>query len=137
MWLFGYLFFSTSESADQKVLSTSPQLIAASHASRLLTCSSSASPQPTKNLKFLKKYLALPDGAGRFPQDFSGLAVLRNSLNNTIFDEVSPSVVLVSTNVQLYLCTIILWSYNPGYAHHRCAGLGLFAFARHYLRNFY
>ena len=44
-----------------------------------LFCSKFFSPFPhgTSSLSVSQEYLALPDGAGRFPQDFSGPAVLR------------------------------------------------------------
>ena len=35
-------------------------------------------PHGTSSLSVSQEYLALPDGAGRFPQDFSGPVVLRN-----------------------------------------------------------
>ena len=45
----------------------------------LLPCSGCFSPFPhgTCSLSVSQEYLALPDGAGRFPQDFTGPAVLR------------------------------------------------------------
>src|SRR5690554_5093760 len=36
-------------------------------------------PHGTGSLSVTVEYLALPDGAGRFPQDFSGPVVLRNT----------------------------------------------------------
>src|SRR5690554_1049432 len=36
-------------------------------------------PHATYSLSVTIEYLALPDGAGRFPQDFSGPVVLRNT----------------------------------------------------------
>ena len=47
-----------------------------------LPCSGFFSPFPhgTSALSVFEEYLALPDGAGRFPQGVSDLAVLRNSL---------------------------------------------------------
>ena len=44
-----------------------------------LSCSEYFSPFPhgTSSLSVSQEYLALPDGAGMFPQNFSGSAVLR------------------------------------------------------------
>ena len=39
-------------------------------------------PHGTCSLSVSQEYLALPDGAGRFPQDFTGPAVLRILLGN-------------------------------------------------------
>ena len=83
----------------------------------------------------MREYLALPDGAGRFPQDFSGPVVLR--------DTAEP----VALHLQGYH---LLWRYFPGSfdfgvwsrlqaLQPRCRlndiGLGYSPFARHYLGN--
>ena len=49
-----------------------------------LFCSKYFSPflHSTGSLSVSQEYLALPDGAGRFPQDFSGPAVLRIQLGS-------------------------------------------------------
>ena len=49
-----------------------------------LPCSGCFSPFPhgTGSLSVSQKYLALPDGAGKFPQGVSDLAVLRIPLSN-------------------------------------------------------
>ena len=62
-----------------------------------LFCSKYFSPFPhgTCSLSVSQEYLALPDGAGRFPQDFSGPAVLRILLGSGIVSHtgLSPSMV--------------------------------------------
>ena len=56
----------------------------------------------------------MPDGAGRFPQDFSGPAVLRILLGNGIvlLTGLSPSMVLLSRSVLLRIQSPVLQSYN-------------------------
>lgn len=63
-----------------------------------LSCSEYFSPFPygTGSLSVTKEYLALPDGAGRFTQDFSGPALLRillvrNNVHLQGFHLVSPN----------------------------------------------
>ena len=65
-----------------------------------LPCSGCFSPFPygTGSLSVSEEYLALPDGAGRFMQDFSGPALLR--------------VLLVHVNLRLQGCHL-LWPNFP------------------------
>ena len=65
-----------------------------------LPCSGCFSPFPygTGSLSVSEEYLALPDGAGRFRQDFSGPALLR--------------IPLVRIEVRLQDCHL-LWSHFP------------------------
>ena len=65
-----------------------------------LPCSGYFSPFPygTGSLSVSEEYLALPDGAGRFTQDFSGPALLR--------------ILLVPLNVHLQGYHL-LWLYFP------------------------
>src|SRR5450830_939675 len=70
-----------------------------------LFCSKCFSPflHSTGSLSVSQEYLALPDGAGRFPQDFSGPAVLRILLGNKSVSctGLSPSMVQLSRSVLL------------------------------------
>ena len=81
-----------------------------------LPCSGCFSPFPhgTSSLSVSQEYLALPDGAGSFPQDFSGPAVLRILLGNGIvlLTGLSPSMVLLSRSVLLRIQSPVLQSYN-------------------------
>jgi hypothetical protein len=65
-----------------------------------LLCSRFFSPFPhgTGALSVSQEYLALPDGAGRFKQDFSGPALLRILLGNYLFSctGLSPSMAKLS-----------------------------------------
>jgi hypothetical protein len=65
-----------------------------------LPCLGCFSPFPygTGSLSVSKEYLALPDGAGSFRQDFSGPALLRIPLQKFLFTltGLSPSLVLLS-----------------------------------------
>ena len=62
-----------------------------------LPCSGYFSPFPhgTGSLSVSQEYLALPDGAGRFTQSFTGFALLRNStsISNLTYTGLSPSMV--------------------------------------------
>ena len=62
-------------------------------------------PHGTSSLSVSQQYLALPDGAGRFPQDFSGPAVLRILLGSKLvsFTGLSPSLVQLSRSVLLLI----------------------------------
>ena len=70
-----------------------------------LFCSKFFSPFPhgTSSLSVSQEYLALPDGAGGFPQDFTGPAVLRILLGIGIvlLTGLSPSMVRLSRRVLL------------------------------------
>ena len=92
-------------------------------------------PHGTSSLSVSQKYLALPDGAGGFPQGFSDLAVLRILLCN-IFDSctgLSPSMIQLSRRFHFKnIVNIVVL--QP----HNCLnnyGLGYSPFARHYLGN--
>ena len=59
----------------------------------------------------MSKYLALPDGAGSFPQDFSGPVVLRmpTRVRRLTSTGLSPSLVLLSSQLRLQR-----WTHNVG-----------------------
>ena len=80
-------------------------------------CSRFFSPFPhgTSSLSVSQEYLALPDGAGRFPQDFSGPAVLRILLGSNYRFVYRTITVYGATFQKLLLeCYFItLQSYNP------------------------
>jgi hypothetical protein len=89
----------------------------------------------TGSLSVSREYLALPDGAGRFRQDFTGPALLRilnmhDSLRIRDYHSVScdfPDI--------FYLKSYTTFSPTTPMCKH--TGLGSSAFARHYLRNHY
>ncbi len=64
------------------------------------------------------EYLALPDGAGSFPQGFSDPVVLRNiaRINCLTRTGLSPSVALLSRQVPLRRLILCGKSYDPGVA---------------------
>ena len=85
----------------------------------------------------MEEYLALPDGAGRFTQDFTGPALLRIPLPSSLASPtgLSPAMAglprpFVSLN---YIDLVVL---QPQMVR-KPPGLGCSAFARHYLRNHY
>ena len=104
-----------------------------------LLCSRFFSPflHSTSSLSVSQEYLALPDGAGSFPQDFSGLAVLRILIGNKFvsFTGLSPSVVLLSKS--FYYKFIFHVSVLQPQSCRNKTGLGYSPFARHYLGNHY
>ena len=86
-----------------------------------LRCSRFFSPflHSTGSLSVSWEYLALPDGAGRFKQDFSGPALLNSLYLDFRVRDYHP-----------------LWLVFPGPFHYsKYSLMGLSAFARHYLRN--
>ena len=106
-----------------------------------LPCAGYFSPFPhgTGSLSVSQEYLALPDGAGRFTQDFSGPVLLRILTRNYPpcfhvkgFHLLWPTFPGSSTNTGNTLLSVL----QP----QKCRnifGLGYSAFARHYLRNHY
>ena len=74
-------------------------------------------PHGTSSLSVSQKYLALPDGPGRFAQDFTCPVLLRILLKNQFFTctGLSPSMVQLSKSFHLKLI-FILQSYNPDIA---------------------
>ena len=122
-----------------------------------LFCSKYFSPFPhgTCSLSVSQEYLALPDGAGRFPQDFSGPAVLRILLGykSVSLTGLSPSMVQLKVINRFRLQDYHLLWFNfpevfcyqfsshvavlqPQYCRNNI-GLGCSPFARHYLGNHY
>ena len=94
-------------------------------------------PHGTGPLSVSQEYLALPDGAGSFTQDFSGPALLRILLGNfdhfeygtfTLYDVIFQSLLLSSNSSFAVL--------QPQSCRNNI-GLGLFPFAHHYLGNHY
>ncbi len=61
------------------------------------------------------EYLALPDGAGSFPQDFPGPVVLRDTaeIGQLTPTGLSPSMVRLSSALRLHLPTPYGGPYNP------------------------
>ncbi len=66
----------------------------------------------------MDEYLALPDGAGSFPQGFSDPVVLRNiaGISRLTRTGLSPSLALLSRQLPLRLLIPYGKSYNPGVA---------------------
>ena len=103
-----------------------------------LPCSGFFSPFPhgTSSLSVSQEYLALPDGAGRFPQGVSDPAVLRILLDQ-------PP--LTYTWLSHAMASIFHWNSTSLGCNHSAVlqprpcrnkiGLGSFPFARHYLGN--
>ena len=104
-----------------------------------LSCSEYFSPFPhgTCSLSVSHEYLALPDGPGRFRQDFTCPALLRILLVNKFISNtgLSPSMAVLSKTF-FYKFKIHIVVLQP----HLCRninGLGYFHFARHYFGNHY
>ncbi len=104
-----------------------------------LFCSKYFSPflHSTGSLSVSQEYLALPDGAGRFPQDFSGPAVLRILLGSKYVSctGLSPSMVQLSRSFH-YIFTVHVAVLQPPKGRN-LRGLGSSRFARHYSGNHY
>jgi hypothetical protein len=83
----------------------------------------------------MEEYLALPDGAGRFTQGFSGPALLRVPLPrpHTSPTGLSPAAAGLSRPFDSRVGSDIV-ALQPRCVRKR-TGLGWSAFARHYLRN--
>ena len=66
----------------------------------------------------MDEYLALPDGAGSFPQDFSGPVVLRDPTEVSCLTHtgLSPSLALLSSQLLLRRVTSRCGPYNPAVA---------------------
>ena len=94
-------------------------------------------PHGTSSLSVSQEYLALPDGPGRFRQDFTCPALLRILLGSQLFTctGLSPSVAKLSRKVPLEVAfhvTVLQPPYSRNYKD-----LGYSPFARHYLGNHY
>ncbi len=91
----------------------------------------------TCSLSVSQEYLALPDGAGRFTQDFTGLALLRILLGSNIisFTGLSPSMVQFSKRFYYYI-TVHVVVLQPQHCRNNI-GLGCSRFAHHYSGNHY
>ena len=104
-----------------------------------LFCSKYFSPflHSTGSLSVSQEYLALPDGAGRFPQDFSGPAVLRIQLGiKTISSTgLSPSMIQLSRWFY-YRFKVHVAVLQPRSCRNN-TGLGCSHFAHHYSGNHY
>ena len=90
----------------------------------------------TGSLSVSQEYLALPDGAGRFTQNFTGSALLR--IPTGWFLYVYGTITLYGSNFPVrfhFIHQSVCRSYNPVTLTYY--GLGYSAFARHYLRNHY
>ena len=102
-----------------------------------LLCSRFFSPflHSTGSLSVSQEYLALPDGAGRFPQDFSGPAVLRIQLG---IKTISPTGLSPSlTHLSRWFCyrfKVHIVVLQPRYCRNN-TGLGCSLFAHHYSGN--
>ena len=89
----------------------------------------------TSSLSVSQKYLALPDGAGGFPQGVSDLAVLRILLCNTFNSctGLSPSMIQLSRRFHFKnIVNIVVLQPRNCLNNY---GLGYSPFARHYLGN--
>ena len=66
----------------------------------------------------MDEYLALPDGAGSFPQGFSDPVVLRDIAQVSCLTRtgLSPSLALLSRQLQLRRVTLLCKPYNPDVA---------------------
>ena len=74
-------------------------------------------PHGTCSLSVSQEYLALPDGPGRFKQDYSCPALLRIPLTPVLILSTRLSLSMVTLpKVFLYNHLCILWSYNPNNA---------------------
>ena len=104
-----------------------------------LRCSRFFSPflHSTSSLSVSQEYLALPDGAGRFPQGVSDLAVLRILLGIKFvsYTGLSPSMILLSRSFY-YKFKVHVTVLQPQFCRNKI-GLGYSPFARHYLGNHY
>jgi hypothetical protein len=104
-----------------------------------LRCSRFFSPflHSTSSLSVSQKYLALPDGAGRFPQGVSDLAVLRILLGIKFvsYTGISPSMMQLSRSFY-YKFKVHVTVLQPQFCRNKI-GLGFSLFARHYLGNHY
>ena len=92
-------------------------------------------PHGTSSLSISQKYLALPDGAGGFPQDFSCPVVLRNiavkeKLRLRDYHPLWFSFPANSASFSITLCYALQPPNNISYQ-----GLGCSLFARHYSGN--
>ena len=104
-----------------------------------LPCSGCFSPFPhgTCSLSVSQEYLALPDGPGRFRQDFTCPALLRILLDPNCISStgLSPSTVKLSS-LFYYTINSHITVLQPQYCRNNI-GLGYSPFARHYLGNHY
>ena len=104
-----------------------------------LFCSKFFSPFPhgTCSLSVSQEYLALPDGPGRFTQNFSCSALLRILLVTQIFTctGLSPPTVNLSRLFYFWFKYLIV-VLQPQSCLNK-TGLGCSPFARHYLGNHY
>ena len=103
-----------------------------------LSCSEYFSPFPhgTGSLSVSQEYLALPDGAGGFTQDFSGPVLLRIRLReywDFIYRPVtfSGGVFQTPSTIEVFSVSAVLQPW-PGL---NLSSLGSSPFARHYLGN--
>ena len=104
-----------------------------------LPCSGCFSPFPhgTSSLSVSQEYLALPDGPGRFRQDFSCPALLRILLKSyqITCTGLSPSLIKLSRMFHFFDKTYIV-VLQPRHCRNNI-GLGYSPFDRHYLGNHY
>ena len=83
----------------------------------------------------MREYLALPDGAGRFPQDFSGPVVLRDTAEPVVLHIQGYHLLWRSFPTCFYFNA---WSRVQALrpqCRRNDIGLGCSLFARHYLGN--
>ena len=105
-----------------------------------LLCSRFFSPflHSTGSLSVSQEYLALPDGAGCFLQDFSGPAILRilTRYNNIVKYKTFTLCGLSFQIILLILLSALLLVLQPQNCRNN-PGLGSFLFAHHYSGNHY
>ena len=103
-----------------------------------LLCSRFFSPflHSTRSLSVSREYLALRDGPRRFTQNFSCSVLLRILLScyKITCKGLSPAMALLSRKLPILLQHKYRSPTTP-VMHRYINGLGLCAFARHYLRN--
>ena len=94
-------------------------------------------PHGTSSLSVSQKYLALPDGSGKFRQDFTCPALLRILLSIIIISHtgLSPSLVPLSRGFR-YDYKVYVAVLQPHICRNKY-GLGYSPFARRYLGNHY
>ena len=89
----------------------------------------------TRSLSVFEEYLALPDGSGKFRQDFTCPALLRILLGKQriSYTGLSPSLAQLS-NWFYYTLLVHIVVLQPRFCRNKI-GLGQFQFARHYYGN--
>jgi hypothetical protein len=103
-----------------------------------LPCSGFFSPflHSTRSLSVSQEYLALPDGSGRFRQDFTCPALLRILIPNNAFRIQGYHLYRLAFQLVLLYVASDVSVLQPRSCRNN-SGLGYFQFARHYYGNHY